>query len=123
MTWLCTCTSHWSFSFIIHVISCHCLFLLYLYPTVSENNWSSLWCSTFTGTLNQPHFTDFFHHHIISSHFVFSSSSHISWVIYYYYYDDVRPEITAAVPQDVSIESVTIGVSEIVRQLKTIKQK
>jgi hypothetical protein len=32
-----------------HVISFHCLFLFYLYPTVSENKWSSAWCSTFTG--------------------------------------------------------------------------
>jgi hypothetical protein len=28
-------------SLIIHVISFHCLFLFYLYPTVSENKWSS----------------------------------------------------------------------------------
>jgi hypothetical protein len=86
LTWLCVCSSHWSFSFIIHVISYHCLFLFYLYPTVSENKWSSSWCSTFTGTLNQPLFTDFFIIISFSSHFVFSSSSHVSWGIYYYYY-------------------------------------
>jgi hypothetical protein len=40
-----------------HFISYHCLFLFYLYPTVSENKWSSAWCSTFTVTLNQPLFT------------------------------------------------------------------
>jgi hypothetical protein len=52
----------------------------------SHRKWSPSWCSTFTDTLNQPLFADFFFIVIFSSHFVFSSSSHASWGIYYYYY-------------------------------------
>jgi hypothetical protein len=55
-----------------HVISFHCLFLFYLYPTVSENKWSSALCSTFTSTLNQPLFHRFqLHLHIIFNSFQF----------------------------------------------------
>jgi hypothetical protein len=68
-----------------HSISYHCLFLFYLYPTVSENKWSTAWCSTFTGTLNQPLFHRFnFIFISFSSHFGFNYSSHVSWGIYYY---------------------------------------
>jgi hypothetical protein len=81
LTWLCVCSPYWSFSCIIHVISHYCLFLFYLYPTVSENKWSSSWCSTFTGTLNQPLFTDFLIIISFSSHFGFSSSHMILGVI------------------------------------------
>jgi hypothetical protein len=77
-----------------HVISFHCLFLFYLYPTVSENKWSSAWCSTFTGTLNQPLFHRFqLHLHIIFKSFQFFVFHLIfSWGIYYYYHYYVSPE-------------------------------
>jgi hypothetical protein len=55
--------------------------------SVSEHKWSSAWCSTFTGTLNQPLFHRFqLHLHIIFKSFQFFFHLIFSWGIYYYYY-------------------------------------
>jgi hypothetical protein len=85
LTWLCVCSSHWSFSFIIHVMSYHIIVSFYFICIqqclrISGHHLNGV--PLFTGTLNQPIFTDCFIILSFSSHFVFRSS-HVSWSFYY----------------------------------------